>query len=91
MACDTPAGIRECALELADAASIQEALTAARGMLGEDGIDWEQGTVGIYGRVRPRGHVPQDGDRIELYRPLRIDPREHRRARAAREPPRRRR
>jgi putative ubiquitin-RnfH superfamily antitoxin RatB of RatAB toxin-antitoxin module len=32
--------------------------------------------------VYSREHVPADGDRIELYRALKIDPRSSRRARA---------
>jgi len=41
------------------------------------------GRVGIYGRVVPAGVVLRDGDRVEIYRPLRADPKELRRARAA--------
>ena len=35
--------------------------------------------VGIWGRVVSRDHPVRDGDRIEIYRPLQIDPREARR------------
>ena len=35
--------------------------------------------VGIWGRVVDRNHPVRDGDRIEIYRPLQIDPREARR------------
>ena len=35
--------------------------------------------VGIWGRVVKRDHPVRDGDRIEIYRPLQIDPREARR------------
>ncbi len=80
--CDTPAGVRECTLELPESATIATALAAARAQLGEAGIDWECAATGIYGRVCQRGHVPADGDRIELYRALLVDPRESRRARA---------
>lgn len=38
--------------------------------------------VGIWGRVVARDTRVQDGDRIELYRPLVIEPREARRLRA---------
>lgn len=38
--------------------------------------------TGIWGRPVPRTHPLAEGDRIELYRPLRIDPREARRQRA---------
>jgi uncharacterized protein len=41
------------------------------------------GRVGIYGRVVPPGTIVRDGDRVEIYRPLVADPKELRRARAA--------
>jgi uncharacterized protein len=39
--------------------------------------------VGIWGRPVAREHTLQDGDRVELYRPLKLDPREARRALAS--------
>lgn len=38
--------------------------------------------MGVYGRKVASEHVLADGDRVELYRPLTIDPRERRRRRA---------
>jgi uncharacterized protein len=83
VACDTSAGIMLCELELRDDASIAVAVSAARRELGEAAVDWEHAVTGIYGRVHGREYIPADGDRIELYRPLKIDPRASRRARAA--------
>jgi uncharacterized protein len=83
LACDTPEGILECDLSLPSAATIAVALEAGRKILGERAIDWDRAATGIHGQVRDRGHVPADGDRIELYRSLLIEPRENRRARAA--------
>ncbi len=83
VACDTVAGILLCELDLPDDATIAAALGAARSVLGECAVDWEHAATGIYGRVYPRTHVPMDGDRIELYRPLKLDPRAKRRVRAA--------
>jgi uncharacterized protein len=37
---------------------------------------------GIWGKVRPLTHILRDGDRVELYRPLRADPKDQRRRRA---------
>ena len=82
VACDTAAGILTCEVELAPDATIEAALAVARGLLGESAADWEQAPAGIYGEPRPRTHVPADGDRIELYRPLKADPRASRRSRA---------
>ncbi len=36
-------------------------------------------TIGIWGRVVDEDHVVREGDRVELYRPLELDPREARR------------
>lgn len=38
--------------------------------------------AGIWGRPVPKDSIVRDGDRVELYRPLEIDPREARRQRA---------
>jgi uncharacterized protein len=48
------------------------------------GINLTQLKTGIYGRLRPLDYVLSDGDRIELYRPLLIDPKQARVLRAAR-------
>jgi len=81
--CDTAEGIRQCDLNLRAEATIAEALDAAAALLGEGAADWRGAATGIYGRVYGREHVPADGDRIELYRALKVDPRSSRRARAA--------
>jgi len=39
--------------------------------------------VGIYGRLTDLNDPLHDGDRVELYRPLQLDPKESRRRRAA--------
>jgi putative ubiquitin-RnfH superfamily antitoxin RatB of RatAB toxin-antitoxin module len=80
---DTPEGVLQCELELPDEATIAVALEAARMRLGDAAADWQRAVTGIYGRIYPRTHVPVEGDRIELYRALKIDPRAARRARAA--------
>lgn len=45
--------------------------------------DLSSGQVGIWGRLVERDHRLRDGERVELYRPLKIDPREARRQLAA--------
>lgn len=68
-------------VELAPAASIADALAAARlQALGVE-VPWDEAPVGIFGERRTRADVPVAGDRIEIYRPLAHDPREARRAR----------
>jgi hypothetical protein len=62
--------------------TLEDAL-AASGLAGEFG-SFGSGRVGIYGKVVPAKTVLQDGDRLEIYRPLRADPKDLRRVRAAR-------
>ena len=45
-------------------------------------IDQTQNKIGIYGKLKPLDTIARDGDRIEIYRPLRADPMESRRRRA---------
>ncbi len=45
--------------------------------------DLSSATIGVWGQLTDRDQVLQDGDRIEIYRPLRIDPRAARRRLAA--------
>jgi putative ubiquitin-RnfH superfamily antitoxin RatB of RatAB toxin-antitoxin module len=49
-----------------------------------NGIDLENAKFGIFGKVVAPGQVLQEGDRVEIYRPLIADPKEVRKARAAR-------
>jgi putative ubiquitin-RnfH superfamily antitoxin RatB of RatAB toxin-antitoxin module len=44
----------------------------------------EKCQLGIYGKVVPRTARLSEGDRVEIYRPLEIDPKEARRRRARR-------
>jgi putative ubiquitin-RnfH superfamily antitoxin RatB of RatAB toxin-antitoxin module len=46
------------------------------------GVDLWNGALGIFGRLTRADHTLQDGDRIEIYRPLTADPKAARRARA---------
>lgn len=46
-------------------------------------IDLEKNKIGIYGRFVKPDTVLEDRDRIEIYRPLIVDPKEARRKRAA--------
>jgi putative ubiquitin-RnfH superfamily antitoxin RatB of RatAB toxin-antitoxin module len=46
------------------------------------GVDLANSAFGIFGRSARPDHALQQGDRIEIYRPLRADPKAARRARA---------
>ena len=60
-------------------ATIADAIEAARRIAGVPDVPWDSAPVGIFGELRERSERPQDEDRIELYRPLRDDPRQRRR------------
>ena len=74
-------------LELPPGATIGDALAAAQRApdAAQLAIPWDTAEVGVFGEPRLRHEVFADGDRIELYRPLRHDPREQRRQRVQRE------
>lgn len=46
-------------------------------------IDLAVNRVGIFGSLRELGDPVQEGDRIEIYRPLQVDPKDARRRKAA--------
>ncbi|MGE0582443.1 MAG: RnfH family protein [Steroidobacteraceae bacterium] len=71
-------------LELPPGATVADAIAAAR-LLAADGPDipWDNAAVGIFGAVCDRARVVAEGDRIEIYRPLTVDPRAARRERVA--------
>ena len=48
-------------------------------------LDLQQAPLGIFGKTVKGETVLRDGDRIEVYRPLLIDPKEARRKRAGQE------
>ena len=48
-------------------------------------LDLQQAPLGIFGKAVKDKTVLRDGDRIEVYRPLLIDPKEARRKRAGQE------
>ena len=63
-------------------ATVADALARARGDPEYCGVDWDRAAVGIFGVPAARQRSLRDGDRIEIYRPLKVDPKAARRARA---------
>jgi putative ubiquitin-RnfH superfamily antitoxin RatB of RatAB toxin-antitoxin module len=49
-------------------------------------VDLDRSRVGIWSRLAALDAVVQDGDRVEVYRPLLADPKEARRARVSKPP-----
>lgn len=73
-----------CQLTVPESATIQELLVMAASRCAAEDIPWATADVGIFGDLCDRDVRPRDGDRVELYRPLAIDPKESRRSRARR-------
>jgi len=68
------------ALVLRPGSTVADALRAS-GWVDEHGLVPDTLRCGVWGRIQPLDHVLREGDRIELYRPLAIDPKEARRLR----------
>ncbi|WP_448101724.1 RnfH family protein [Luteibacter jiangsuensis] len=60
-----------------------EAVERARGSLPQ-GVVPDPGRLGVFAKKAPADRVLEEGDRVELYRPLILDPMEARRRRASR-------
>ena len=69
-------------LEMPEGSTVRDAIAAAK--LGErfPGIDSGALEAGIWSRVASASTVLREGDRVELYRALKADPKDARRARA---------
>lgn len=62
--------------------TIEEAILASGILALRDDIDLKKNKIGIYSRPAKLTDLVQDGDRVEIYRPLIADPKELRRKRA---------
>lgn len=71
---DGPGLTQRVALQLPEGASVTDALRAS-------GLAVDEAPVGIWGRVQPAETLLRDRDRVEIYRPLKVDPKEARRLR----------
>ncbi|WP_422422666.1 RnfH family protein [Pseudomonas sp. GZD-222] len=72
-------------VEVAPGTTLREAVRLS-GIVGQvSGLDVEACPLGIFGKVvsEPAKQVVEEGDRIEIYRPLLVDPKEVRKQRAA--------
>lgn len=72
------------AVKLEEGATVEQAIKASGLLSLRKDIDLNSNKVGIYSRPVKLADVVQDGDRIEIYRPLIADPKELRRQRAER-------
>lgn len=74
---DAQGQVQERLLQLPSGACLQDAIAAC-------GLELvPPQTCGVWGRTKPLEHVLQEGDRVELYQPLKVDPKVARRERFA--------
>jgi putative ubiquitin-RnfH superfamily antitoxin RatB of RatAB toxin-antitoxin module len=72
------------ALRVPRGSTLRQALVASRVAIRFPEIDLDLAQAGIFGTRKPLWTVLDEGDRIEIYRPLRADPKQARRSRARR-------
>jgi len=69
-------------LELPKGSNINQAINRSGLLKRFPEIDLAVNKVGIFSKIQELDTVLQSGDRIEIYRPLQVDPKEARRRRA---------
>lgn len=68
--------------ELPEGSTVADAIERSGIRTARPGIEIRDDRVGVFARTMPMSTRLRDGDRVEIYRPLRIDPKEARRRRA---------
>ena len=81
-----PASADAVLVELPAGAKVLDAVRASGIVERHPDIDLQSYRLGIYGRVVAADAPLASGDRVEIYRPLAMDPKEARRRRALRKP-----
>lgn len=71
-------------LQVAEGTSVIEAARQSGIVDKFEGIDLDNAKFGIFGKAVAATQALQEGDRVEIYRPLVADPKDVRKARAAR-------
>ncbi|QQC64457.1 RnfH family protein [Paraburkholderia ginsengisoli] len=62
------------AVDLPEGATLQQALDASGILQRYPAIDLNTQKVGVFGKLKPLDAVLADHDRVEIYRPLLVDP-----------------
>ena len=70
----SPDGQALIAVELPEGATLQQALDASGILQRFPQIDLNTQKVGVFGKLKPLDAVLADHDRVEIYRPLLVDP-----------------
>ena len=61
-------------IDLPDGATVRQAIDASGVLQRHPEIDVDAQKVGVYGKISPLGAVLANHDRVEIYRPLKVDP-----------------
>lgn len=78
--CAGPGQTDRVQIQMAPGATLADALQAS-GLLQRHALAAHGLSAGVWGRVQPPGWLLRDDDRVEIYRPLQVDPKETRRQR----------
>lgn len=81
MYASAPRKVHEAALEVSPGCTLWQALAQANWLARFPEIDAEPLTTCVWGRKAGREHSLREGDRVEVVRPLRVDPKVARRER----------
>jgi putative ubiquitin-RnfH superfamily antitoxin RatB of RatAB toxin-antitoxin module len=73
--------VDEVVVSLPAGATVADALHASGLLLRHPTLDMSALRVGVWGKLRQLADGLRDGDRVEIYRPLAVDPKEARRLR----------
>src|SRR5712672_4588395 len=79
-----PGGEDAVSVEVAPGSTLRDAIQASGLIARHPEIDLERQKIGVYGKVKAADAPAAQGDRIEIYRALPVEPKEARRRRAAR-------
>ncbi len=69
-------------VELPDGSTVGTAIEKSRLARQFPDIDFDALQAGVWGKPTARSHIVGEGDRVEVYRPLEMDPRDARRLKA---------
>jgi uncharacterized protein len=76
-----PEVVDEVQVSLTPGATVADALQASGLQARHAGVDLSTAPVGLWGALCERTQVLREHDRVEVYRPLKVDPKEARRLR----------
>ena len=79
--CPAPRKVKSVVLDLPLGATLLDALKSEQAQPVVSGLDLQRATLGVWGRQARACQVLQAQDRIEIYRPLTVDPKVARRER----------